>query len=262
MSEEKNVEKTRSLAYPAASIEECLEVLEIIKSLGGKPCAPQAIAEKLGVSITTYSFKAKISSSKQYNFIDNARNVIQLTEHGRSLIYPTANVNASQLLLDSFQHPQLYAKLIQAYEGKALPAEDRLANELLKPNYGLTVAAKDIAAKCFYRNAEYVHALENGILSLARSTQSEEAQVEDNNTASPNVSEHEQIDCKSLDTQKTKQSVGYRFQIPMLSGAIAEIFLPADIKVIDLEFFEQSINYMLPMFIKNLKDTLEVNEDK
>lgn len=59
---------------------------------------------------------------------------------------------------------------------------------------------------------------------------------------------------------KKQQLEGYRFQIPMLSGATAEIFLPNNIKPIDLEFFEQSVNCMLPLFIKNLKATLTEDE--
>lgn len=120
----------------------------------------------MGTSITTNSFKAKISSSKQYGFIENIKSVIQLTERGRFLIYPTSNDVERNILLECFQSPPLYVILIQSYLGKALPAVDKLANELIKPLYGITTTAKDLAAECFKKNAEYVGALQNGILTF------------------------------------------------------------------------------------------------
>lgn len=266
MAEEILTDNKRSLAYPAATLEECFDVLNAIKALGGKSCSAQAIATKMGVSITTKSFKAKISSSKQYGFIDNIKSVIQLAERGRSLIYPTSTVVERNVLLECFQSPPLYAKLIQNFLGKALPSTEKLSNELIKPLYGITVTAKDNAAECFVKNAEFVGALQNGILTFENVATVEQL--------SENIEETEEDISEEVnnktDTQKSIQSskqtsianTGYHFQIPMLSGATAEIYLPDNIKIIDLDFFEQSVNCMLPLFIKNLKTTLSESENK
>lgn len=266
MAEEVLTDNKRSLAYPAATLEECFDVLNAIKALGGKSCSAQAIATKMGVSITTKSFKAKISSSKQYGFIDNIKSVIQLAERGRSLIYPTSTVVERNVLLECFQSPPLYAKLIQNFLGKALPSTEKLSNELIKPLYGITVTAKDNAAECFVKNAEFVGALQNGILTFENVATVEQL--------SENIEETEEDISEEVnnktDTQKSIQSskqtsianTGYHFQIPMLSGATAEIYLPDNIKIIDLDFFEQAVNCMLPLFIKNLKTTLSESENK
>lgn len=266
MAEEILTDNKRSLAYPAATLEECFDILNAIKALGGKSCSAQAIATKMGVSITTKSFKAKISSSKQYGFIDNIKSVIQLAERGRSLIYPTSTVVERNVLLECFQSPPLYAKLIQNFLGKALPSTEKLSNELIKPLYGITVTAKDNAAECFVKNAEFVGALQNGILTFENVATVEQL--------SENIEETEEDISEEVnnktDTQKSIQSskqtsianTGYHFQIPMLSGATAEIYLPDNIKIIDLDFFEQSVNCMLPLFIKNLKTTLSESENK
>ena len=270
MAEEILTDNKRSLAYPAATLEECFDVLNAIKALGGKSCSAQAIATKMGVSITTKSFKAKISSSKQYGFIDNIKSVIQLAERGRSLIYPTSTVVERNVLLECFQSPPLYAKLIQNFLGKARSEERRVGKEclleLIKPLYGITVTAKDNAAECFVKNAEFVGALQNGILTFENVATVEQL--------SENIEETEEDISEEVnnktDTQKSIQSskqtsianTGYHFQIPMLSGATAEIYLPDNIKIIDLDFFEQSVNCMLPLFIKNLKTTLSESENK
>ena len=118
MGEENTSVKQRSAAYPAATMESCRDILNAIKALGGKNCSYQTLADKLGVNVTTYSFKAKISSSKQYGFIENVKNVIQLSERGRLLVYPTQNVTEKEILLGCFQNPTLYGKIIQNFLGK------------------------------------------------------------------------------------------------------------------------------------------------
>lgn len=264
MDEEKKNERQKSALYPAATIEECLEILNILKSLGGKSCSVQTIADKIGVSVTTNSFKAKISSAKQFGLIDNVRGVIQLTERGRSILYPTSSVIEKDILIDCFQSAPLYIKIIQSFIGKALPSPERLANELLKPMYGITVAGKDLAADCFIKSAEYLGIIQNGILTFDKSENTDAETTVENVDDEITETQVEVQDKKS--TTQTEKSValnsGYHFQIPMLSGATAEIYLPDNIKIIDLDFFEQAVNCMLPLFIKNLKTTLSESENK
>lgn len=256
MENSKQSEKQRSSLYPAATIEECLEILNIIKGMGGKNCSVQSIADKMGVSITTNSFKFKISSSKQYGLIDNIKGVIQLTERAKTLLYPTVGVSEKEILLACFQSAPLYAKIIQNFLGKALPSLEKLANELMiKPEYGITVTAKKVAAECFIKNAEYLGVLQNGILTFDVSHEEEVVAMEDVQSISP---KEEPIESKTTTSREPEApKSGYRFQIPMLSGKNAEIYLPENISETDLEFFEQSVNYMLPLFIKNLKTTLD-----
>lgn len=260
--EEKKPDKVRSAAYPAATIEACYDVLNAIKSLGGKSCSYQAVADKMNTSLTTYSFKAKISSSKQYGFIENLKSVIQLSEYGRQLVYPTADTNEKAILLECFQAPILYSKLIQAYQGKALPPANKLANELIKPIYGITTAAKDIAADCFVKNAEFVGALQNGLLtfdgilevSSTMAFDNVDSSSTDSNSTTPEINS---TNSKPNTPQTTPTSKsGYKFQIPMLCGGAAEIYLPEDITPTDIDFFEKSIDVMLPLFMANLKERL------
>ncbi len=255
-------EKQRSAAYPAATMESCLDVLNALKSLNGKNCSYETLAAKMGVSVTTYSFKAKVSSSKQYGFIENLRNVIQLSERGRALIYPTQTVNEKEILLECFQNPALYGKIIQNFLGKPLPSTDKLANELMKSSYGIKASGKDLAAECFIKNAEYVGALQNGILSfdnvLDIKTSSPQEEVEED-FASVQGTVVSDESCTSYSKKPITQgqlTSGYRFQIPMLSGKSAELYLPDDISDADISFFEQSITFMLPLFLKNLRDRM------
>ena len=258
MGEEKTIEKQRSAAYPAATMESCYDILNAIKALGGKSCSYQTLADKLGTSITTYSFKAKISYSKQYGFIENIKNVIQLSERGRLLIYPTQNVNEKEILLGCFQNPTLYGKLIQNFLGKALPPTDRLSNELMKPYYGITATGKDVAAECFIKNAEYVGALQNGILTFDNildvevPVSAESVEKGDGDTVSPPSENNNIIPQRPI----ASSVLGYRFQIPMLSGKSAEIYLPEDISETDIDFFQKSIEVMLPLFMNNLREKL------
>lgn len=265
MGEENTSVKQRSAAYPAATMESCRDILNAIKALGGKNCSYQTLADKLGVNVTTYSFKAKISSSKQYGFIENVKNVIQLSERGRLLVYPTQNVNEKEILLGCFQNPTLYGKIIQNFLGKALPSIEHLGNELMKPYYGITATGKNTAAECFIKNAEYVGALQNGILTfdniLDTGTSSLEDDsindIEDCTTSESDSATKATNDSSNANTQNsTPPTTGYRFQIPMLSGKSAEIYLPDDISETDIDFFLKYVEAMLPLFMSNLRKKL------
>ena len=57
--------KERSALYPAIALDECIEFIGIINKLGGRKVALLSVAEAVGVSTTTYSFKAKVSSCQR-----------------------------------------------------------------------------------------------------------------------------------------------------------------------------------------------------
>ena len=243
-------------------MESCRDVLDAIKALGGKNCSYQTLADKLGVSTTTYSFKAKISSSKQYGFIENFRSIIQLSERGKLLIYPTQNVNEKEILLGCFQNPTLYVKIIQNFLGKPLPSVEHLSNELMKPYYGMTATGKNIAADCFIKNAEYIGALQNGILTFDNILDSGASSTEDDivtnleNGATPTSDNNISMasnGSSGMQHYVSPVTAGYRFQIPMLSGKNAEIYLPDDISETDIDFFQRYVEAMLPLFMDNLR---------
>ena len=251
--------KERSALYPAIALDECIEFIELINKLGGRKVALTSIAEVIGVSTTTYSFKAKISSSKQFGLIKSAGGAVELSDTAKRILYPTDDVTTKELLLQCLMAAPLYRKLIERYNDQAVPTEERLGNILLQ-EYSITRAAKDVAAKRFLTSVEYAGVLQNGVLILGAADDETDGERQDAVLKEQNVS--------TMDNGKEKlqvgttqaralQSEGYHFTIPTLSGAAAQVLLPKEITAKDLDYILLYIQSMLPAFIENLKDELK-----
>ena len=250
--------KERSALYPAVALDECIEFVELINKLGGRKVALTSIADAVGVSTTTYSFKAKISSSKQFGLIKSAGGAVELSDTAKRLLYPTDDVSTRELLLQCLMTAPLYRKLIERYDDQAVPTEERLGNILLQ-EYSITRAAKDVAAKKFLASVEHAGILQNGVLILnpnndERDGERQDAvQQEQTTLAADNGNEKQYVAAAQV---KGAQNEGYHFTIPTLSGATAQVTIPKEITAKDLDYILLYIQSMLPAFIENLKDEL------
>ncbi len=243
--------KERSALYPAISLNECVEFIQVIDGLGGRKVSLEVVAKTLNISTTTYSFKAKVSSSKQFGLIKSSAGTVELTEVAKILLYPTDDGKIKETLNSCFSSPPLYKKLIEKYKEQALPTEEKLGNILFQ-EYGITRSAKDVAAKRFIESAEYVGSLQNGVLLL-------NDEIEEVVTESPvDTKEKEDIHevRESSDTTQTPICDEYQFTIPTLSAAVAKVSIPKNITLKDLDYILLYIQSMLPAFIENLKGEL------
>lgn len=245
--------KERSSLYPSYSINECLDVVFIINKIGGKLVSTSRIAEELKVSITTNSFRAKLSTCRQFNLIKIAgASTLQLTDLSKRVLFPTSDMSKCEAIRQAFMSAPLYQKLCQRFENQALPNKERLGNILLQ-EYGITKAAKDVAAEQFINSAEQIGILKNGVLIF-------EDEPTHNNTIES--SDGDQQESEPIDTKLNSRNelnhtpvlAGYRFEIPTLSGTFAQFIIPLDVSVKDLDFIEKYIQTMLPIFMTNLRE--------
>lgn len=251
--------KERSALYPAVALDECIEFIELINKLGGRKVALTSIADAVGVSTTTYSFKAKVSSSKQFGLIKSTGGAVELSDTAKRLLYPTDDVSTKELLLQCLMTAPLYRKLIERYNDQAVPTEDRLGNILLQ-EYSITRSAKDVAAKRFLASVEYAGILQNGVLILNASEDENVVDGQDNRVNEQAEPAEDTIETKmNIGTVLTRgiQAESYHFAIPTLSGATAQVSIPKDITTKDLDYILLYIQSMLPAFIENLKEEIE-----
>ena len=250
--------KERSALYPAVALNECIEFIELVNKLGGRKVALTSIADAVGVSTTTYSFKAKISSSKQFGLIKSAGGAVELSDTAKRLLYPTDDISTKELLLQCLMPAPLYRKLIERYDDQAVPTEERLGNILLQ-EYSITRSAKDIAAKKFLASVEHAGILQNGVLILNPNSDEGDGERQDvvpkDQTAS-NIDSGNEKQYAVATQAKGLQTEGYHFAIPTLSGATAQVTIPKEITAKDLDYILLYIQSMLPAFIENLKDEL------
>lgn len=221
----------RSAQYPIVTWEASLDFIRIIDSFKYKLVSYSEVAKKLGISnITTKSFTGKISTAKQFGLISASNKTIQLTAVAKSILYPT-EVDTHAIAIECFKNPPLYAKLIERYEGKALPSKEVLSNTLMM-EYRITQSAKDNAAQVFLDSAEYLGLIQGGVLTINRSEDfvtEQDSSLDNAMTSSPVP-----VASSSLSKPVAKES-DYIWQIvPTSSGKAAEIKIPTDADKEDL----------------------------
>lgn len=256
--EQINVEKKsreKSALYPAVTISDCYEFIKQIDSLGGKAVSYASILGLLGLtSPTTKSFLNRISASKQYGLITTGSSTAQLTDVAKRILYPTNGEQESkQLLVEAFNSPPLYAKLIERFKDKAVPPKNQLSNILMN-EYRIIKQVKDNAAECFIESASYLGLLINGVLCFDVSDSSVPQTNESTNDV---IGTNAPSDNSKAAIANTSQSDGYNFEIPTLGKKTARFYIPAGVSEKDIDYIKLYIENMLPVFLDNLKSEIQ-----
>lgn len=243
--------REKSAMYPSITIEESYEFIKLIDGIGGKIVSYSMVLEKLGLTNpTTKSFINKVSTTKQFGFITTGSSTIQLTESAISILYPTGDENnLHKILVEAFEKPPLYAKLIKELDGKEMPNKEKLSN-ILMAQYRIIKSVKDNAANCFIKSAEYLGLVKSGVLFI-KSDDEYQNKSSDTNSFLDNQVTNRNIE-PTLETSNS-QSKGYNFEIPTLSKAVASFYIPDTITEKDIDYIALYIKNMVPVFLENLK---------
>lgn len=245
--------RKKSALYPAVTIKESYEFIRLIDSFKEESVPYERILQPLGLTcVTTRSFLSRIGASKQFGFITTGRNKARLTEFARRILDPERSAGeVKQLLIEAFEMPPLYTKLIERYNGKSVPAKGQLSNILMN-EYHIIKQVKDRAAACFIESAEHLGLLANGILSVNMEHKMPEMTLDEVN---PEI-------LSPIDAVKLRKSAGdrceegYNFEIPTLGKRTARFYIPAGITAKDLDYLKLCVENMLPAFLENLKSEL------
>lgn len=232
--------REKSARYPAATWNECKELIRKISLCHTKTISYQEVAKQYGLSsTTTKSFTSKIGAARQFGLIITTKGkVIQLTDTGNEILSLT-NDAAYETELSCFAQAPLYKKLIDRFDGSELPTRDELANILMN-EYKITRSVKDSAAKCFFDSAEQLGIISDNVLcyshihaererdfnTMVRQI-SEDADGKGQNIVVPEVPSAGQISTSKKDDSITQM-------IPFTSGKNACFSIPADATEDDL----------------------------
>ena len=242
-------EREKSALYPAVTIKDCIDFVETVDSFKSRTVAYRAVADKYGLSsITTKSFTQKIGSAKQYGLITTSNSTIQLTDLARKLLYPVDD-NVRALRRECFSLPPLYAALIEEYDGKAIPPENLLANQLMS-KHKISKVAKDVAAKVFIQNAEELGLISAGVLSVAGQVDNEVKAADskssyDLHDALDDIEHSPDSTITTDDKGKTESNDYITQSIPIESGKIARIIIPVDSTEEDLLMIRDMLDVIL-----------------
>lgn len=244
----------KSAAYPAVSISQCFDFIKMVDDLGGKSVSYASVLDVMGLtSPTTKSFLNRVSASKQFGFVTTGGSTIRLTDLAKRILYPSSGEGESQkLLMEAFKNPPLYKKLIDRFDGKAVPLQSQLGNILMN-EYRIIKRVKDNAAKCFIESADYLGLLRNGVLCM---NENEESISDTSDSAKQAETEEEHSLIPSKEEQIPAKEEGYFFEIPTMGKKTARFYIPDGVTEKDIDYIKMYIENMLPVFLDNLKEEL------
>ena len=154
--------RKRSASYPAFTLEEVIEATKTLKEkLGDGPYARDHMAVALGYKGVTGSSGSKIAACVHFGMLDRNGNVYSLSDLAQRFFHYVSEEERAQVLVEAFNKPSLYQKLMAEYGGKSLP---QMLESILIRNYGIQENAAGTAVANFRKSAEFVGVLKNGVL--------------------------------------------------------------------------------------------------
>lgn len=252
MSDEEKKSRPKSKEYPAASLKQTIEFVEIFKNYPhNKPIAYELAAKECGVSSSTKSFRYTISAAKQFGLISTSTGqTFTLLESAYRLIRPTESEAALRALkIECFSTPKLYAELISEYAGKSLPSVGTIEN-LLVNYYQILPSTAKVAAQKFVESATEIGLVQNGVLSMDE--YEEETLLEDNEDTSEEVRSMESKNANKSELQMPENDSEFAapLNIPFGDKRRAVLYMPIDATKEDAEYAKDMIALMFKRVYK------------
>ncbi|BEM14632.1 hypothetical protein LZ335_07375 [Serratia marcescens] len=143
--------------FPQYSLEDCRKIADCLKEFNaGNPWAPGEVAKALGLGKGP-NFFYMTASARDYGITVGTRDTskIELTELGKSLVYPKSQEEEGNAILSSFLNIDLFKKVYDYYQGGNLPEIEYLKNTL-KTEFGIDDQLQDDFYNLYQQNLKYV----------------------------------------------------------------------------------------------------------
>ena len=158
----KQVAPKAKRAFPLNSLEEARRLADAIKQFNmGNPWAPPEVAKAIGLaSGASSSYFYLTTASRDYGLTVGTRDTpkIELTDLGRSLVYPKSAQEAQDALVSAFRNVELFKRVYDYYQGENLPDIQYLKNTL-KTEFGLAEQYQDQFYELYQTNLAYLKSL-------------------------------------------------------------------------------------------------------
>lgn len=144
--------------FPAVTLERALQVAYKIKEFnGGHPWAPVDIAAALDIGPRSPDFFYLTAASRDFGLTIGTRDTaaIELTDLGKELVYAPTEEAEHAKRKEAFLKVDLFARVLQHYNGSDLPPMKYLGNTLTK-EFGVDEAHHEEFAKVFRENCSYL----------------------------------------------------------------------------------------------------------
>lgn len=150
----------KSLSYPRASLDRCLELAAAIHELGGESTLAAA-AERLGLHVGG-SFHAVVSSAVRYGFVSVRRGRLRTAPAYRAYRLAYDATEREQTLADALANVPLFKTLLERYAGRPMPAAH--LDRLLVREHSVAERSAERVARYFLEAARSAGLLHGGVL--------------------------------------------------------------------------------------------------
>lgn len=239
------VPREKSTLYPYYDLKESVEFAKLVQGIAGKGSASEdALAAELKVTVRTKSFTYKVSSARQFGLLSKTNEGLQLTDRAKRIINPVnEETDVPALLKEAFQLPPLYNKLIAKYNGVKLPALQSIAN-LLCNDHGITVVAKERAAKVFVNSAQYAKVVDSDGILIAKERDIYPDE-EENKIQTPQKDFSSPTDIVDQPLTLEKQLEYQTVQLALSGGRNAKLVVPRDITSKEVDRMKKLIDLLV-----------------
>src|SRR5579883_3226207 len=150
--------KMSSIAFPYYDLENIMEIArKIHEQAGHQPCEVADLAGWLGQTITSGTFRLRMSAARMFGLIKGDRGQVQLSDIGIRAVDPATE---RQARAEAFLSVELYRAIYEKFRGKMLPSQSGLENEMVA--LGVAEGQKDKARQTFERSARQARFFDHG----------------------------------------------------------------------------------------------------
>jgi hypothetical protein len=137
-----------SIQFPYGDLDDAIRIAEAVYQYGLSADVDQ-VAANLGQTTSSSAFRTKLATARTFGVVEGGRRSISLTELGGQLVDPDRR---SSGLVDAFMHVPLYVRLYELFQGRRLPGENGLEEEMKR--LGVSPKQAPRARQAFQRSAD------------------------------------------------------------------------------------------------------------
>lgn len=113
--------------FPYVNLEEAVRLVRAVSENGGSGCELGQLSGWLGTTLSSSSFRIRVSAAKMFGLIERRSKSVQLTELGFAVVDPDRQDEAK---VQAFLAVPLYKSLHKKFDGRILPKDSGLEAEM------------------------------------------------------------------------------------------------------------------------------------
>lgn len=130
-SAQKIIRTKSEVSFPYYDLNKSIDGARVVHEKAGGRCQRQQLAILLGYSGTNNGgFLTRFSAMKMFGLIEEQTEGITLTERAKNILSPIYPSDAQKAKLEAYFNVELYRRVFDDFEGRALPSNEGLQNLL------------------------------------------------------------------------------------------------------------------------------------